>query len=351
MKIIVLRRYASVRLLAAMILVLLSWSSAHAAKTDVVVIINGDHVTGEIKQLSLGKLKYSTDDMGTIYIEWDKVEKLWSNHRFEIRTQKGDRHIGTLEEPSEAGVLVIAGSQDTTSLPIISVVEINQMDLTFWSRFSYDISLGFSYAKANKDTWINLGSNIKYRSERYAGRLSANGQVSNQDDSDETKRADLSLHISRFRGHRWLMIGLADLEHNDELGLELRWTAGGGAGYYVIRTNRLVLSPYAGLVLSGDRYLDDTEAVLTTELLTGARFELFQYDHPKTSIEVYAELYLALLEFDRTRFSLNSRLKIELVSDLFWSLQFYDDYNSEGSDTSDSKNDFGVTTSIGWSFN
>jgi len=42
---------------------------ALAAKTDVVVLLNGDRITGEVKELSYGQLKFKTDDMGTLYIE------------------------------------------------------------------------------------------------------------------------------------------------------------------------------------------------------------------------------------------------------------------------------------------
>ena len=42
----------------------------HAQKTDSITMINGDVITGELKELYRGLLKYSTDSMGTIYIEW-----------------------------------------------------------------------------------------------------------------------------------------------------------------------------------------------------------------------------------------------------------------------------------------
>ena len=49
-----------------------------APKTDVVVLENGDRVTGEIKGLEHNRLRLSTDHMGTIYIEWDKIARLSS---------------------------------------------------------------------------------------------------------------------------------------------------------------------------------------------------------------------------------------------------------------------------------
>ena len=44
---------------------------AAAQRTDVVELRNGDEITGEIKELARGKLKFKTDDMGTIYVEWE----------------------------------------------------------------------------------------------------------------------------------------------------------------------------------------------------------------------------------------------------------------------------------------
>jgi len=47
-----------------------------APKTDVVVLVNGDRITGEIKSLEYNQLKLSTYHMGTLYIEWDKIASL-----------------------------------------------------------------------------------------------------------------------------------------------------------------------------------------------------------------------------------------------------------------------------------
>ncbi len=47
-------------------------------KTDVVILKNGDHVTGEIKSLDRGKMTLSTDSMGTVQIEWEDVARVTS---------------------------------------------------------------------------------------------------------------------------------------------------------------------------------------------------------------------------------------------------------------------------------
>ena len=57
--------------LAAILILFCLAPVARAAKTDVVVLINGNDVTGEIKSLEFGELRYSTDSMGTVSIDWE----------------------------------------------------------------------------------------------------------------------------------------------------------------------------------------------------------------------------------------------------------------------------------------
>jgi len=63
-----------VRLIAAAMALLLGASTpALAAKTDIIVLRNGDRLTGEVTQMRQGKLQVKTDDAGTLSIEWDKI--------------------------------------------------------------------------------------------------------------------------------------------------------------------------------------------------------------------------------------------------------------------------------------
>ena len=54
-------------------------------KTDVVILKNGDRITGEIKGLDLGILTLKTDWMGTVEIEWDNIERVKSSFRYNRR--------------------------------------------------------------------------------------------------------------------------------------------------------------------------------------------------------------------------------------------------------------------------
>ncbi len=64
------RRQGLLLILTVAILVLFITIPLHAGpKTDTVVLVNGDRITGEIRSLDRGRLTFHTDIMKTIYID------------------------------------------------------------------------------------------------------------------------------------------------------------------------------------------------------------------------------------------------------------------------------------------
>ena len=81
-------------------------AQATAQKTDSVWIRNGDRITGEVKSMSRALLKYSTDDLGTISIEWTNVTRIYSPSTFEIQVTSGRKYYGSLRLAPNGRVLV-----------------------------------------------------------------------------------------------------------------------------------------------------------------------------------------------------------------------------------------------------
>ena len=67
---------------------------AWAAKTDIVMLLNGDRITGEVKELAYGQLKFATEDMGTLYIEWTKIASLTTTRTLQVEMLDGRRLLG-----------------------------------------------------------------------------------------------------------------------------------------------------------------------------------------------------------------------------------------------------------------
>ena len=63
--------------------------------TDVIIMNNGDRLTGKIKSLKSGVLSVSLDYVdGTISVDWLKVARFESNQLFVILTQDGSSYEG-----------------------------------------------------------------------------------------------------------------------------------------------------------------------------------------------------------------------------------------------------------------
>jgi hypothetical protein len=81
---------------------------ASAQKTDVLTLYNGDVITGEIREMSQGQLTFKTDDMGTLRVQWERVERLRSVHLFEVLLADGQQVMGSIGDPGLDGSVVVA---------------------------------------------------------------------------------------------------------------------------------------------------------------------------------------------------------------------------------------------------
>ena len=65
--------------------------------TDVIVMKNGDHLTGEIKGLNAGVLYMSMPYiLGTSSVQWSNVARLESKQLFLVKTEDGSVYTGPL---------------------------------------------------------------------------------------------------------------------------------------------------------------------------------------------------------------------------------------------------------------
>src|SRR5262245_52587817 len=101
-------------------------------KTDVVVMRNGDRLTGEVKSLEYGILELSTDHMGTVKIEWPEIASIESKIAFDVEQIGGARSHGTLTTTD--GKLQIAGDGKPEAVSFASVTRLSELQAGFWQR-------------------------------------------------------------------------------------------------------------------------------------------------------------------------------------------------------------------------
>lgn len=229
--------------------------NAQAARTDVVVLLNGDDVTGEVKSLEFGELRYSTDSMGTVSIEWEEIVALTSDQSLQAEVTSGTRYFGNLVPASADGLISIGRGENFQELELANIVRITpiETDESIWQRFEGSVSFGFITDKASEVTVGNLNANVRYRTRTYLLGLDLATSITDQPGFETTQNQSLNLNYQRFRDNRWFTDWFTGAETNDAQGVELRVHAGGGLGRYFVQSNKNQFSLVAGLVATREQ--------------------------------------------------------------------------------------------------
>jgi len=327
-----------------------------AQKTDVVVLHNGDRITGEIKGLSRGQLDYSTDDAGRLSIKWEKIARVTSQFFFEVELSSGRKYFGRLAEPAEDGRVVVQLTRADT-LPLHDVVGIVRIDARFITRLKAYLDVGFTLAKANLATTFTTSGEVSYRGQKIGGKVAFSSYAQGQRDVATTTRNSFNLSAQRYLPGRWAAGGVLGLEQNDELSLDLRVTLGAAAGRVQVQTNSAELGFLAGAVVVQEFFSHQDSAggpadtaKTSVEGLVGASWSAFRLDSPKLDFSSELRIYPGITTLGRVRGDLEVRVRYELLKDFFVGLNFSDQFDSRPPGGSGAKNDFVSSVSIGWSY-
>jgi hypothetical protein len=326
----------------------LSAAAAAQGKTDVVVLGNGDRITGEIKRLDRGQLEFSTDDAGTLYLEWEKLASAITKQIVEVVTKDGSRLLGSLGPSAPRSITVVRAEGDA-SLPMTEVTNIAPIGQSFWRKLDGSFDAGFNYTQSSGIAQLNVNSNTLYRRPGFQARVLTSLTGTRTEDSDRDDRGMLEMSYLRYVRRRWFSVVAGRFETNESLGLTLRSQVGVALGPRLVNTNRAQLAVGAGLVLNEEDGVD-VEPVENVEGLLVFQSSYYTYDRPKTNLDLNIQYYPSLSNTGRHRLQLDAGVKREVWVDLFVALNVYNTYDSRPPSATADTNDVGIVTSIGWSY-
>jgi putative salt-induced outer membrane protein YdiY len=328
-----------------------AWQPAQARdKTDVITLRNGDRVTGEIIQLEYGQLQLSTDDMGTIYIEWDAIAGIDSNYFFDVEQIGGERYSGVLGSTPGGNQVTVSAPGGSGTLDHESVTRISKLESGFWSRIDGSFSAGYSFSKSSDVTVISSGFDATYRGEDIAAALNIDVNSTTSPEQGQQDRDKIAFAYQWLRENRNYWAGLATIERNEELGIDARTQLGGGFGRYIHQTSHSEVTGFVGATYTREWVTGDEDGQDSAEGVLGGTWRIYRLNTPKTTLTSQIVLYPSLTENDRYRGTADVSLRKEIIKDFFFELSFYYDYDSQPPGEATAKDDYSITTSLGYTF-
>ena len=319
---------------------------AFAQKTDVIALFNGDRITGEVKEMQTGLLKLSTDNLGTIFIEWDKVTDVRTDKIFEVELSDGRIYFGSFQPSKKEGMIILKGVTLENEFYLKYIVRITRIRESFWDILQGYIKLGVSYSKSSKVGELSFGADIIYTTKSQRSELILNSDFSSSEGNPTSSSNNASYIFNKFLKHKWFVGGVASGEQNSELGLSLRTLIGAAAGNDFIQTNRHLLNIVSGL--SGDReqYENEYEAQYNLTLYISSKYQFFIYESPGISLYSFLNVYPYLTNLGRIRFNYTLDFDWQIIKDFYWDLSFYVDYDNEPQAIDASTIDYNIETGI-----
>jgi hypothetical protein len=322
--------------------------------TDVIVMKNGDHLTGEIKGLNAGVLYVSMKYiLGTSSLQWSEVARLESKQLFLVKTEGGSVYTGTLNtasSPSDRPVKIEVRESSGQKVEIDRprIVAMGVTSTKFFQRFNGSIDSGIIYSKGNESTQYSLGSQVNYPRERWAAAASFNSTLSDSTGAPVSTRNQVDLDAFRLlRSNNWFYEGLGIFLHSSEQGISRQVTAGGAVGRYLKNTNHARISVFAGFAGQNTEYQDDIFRQNAASGLIAANVQFFRFN--KTNANVTTVLLPAISQPGRVKFNMNATYYIKLIRNLSWNVSFYGNWDSQPPDGL-SGSDYGSNSGLSWTF-
>jgi putative salt-induced outer membrane protein YdiY len=335
-------------------LLLFAWTLAFSGMgfaQDVIVLKNGDHISGEVKKMEAGDVHIDADYGENVFIiNWEEVERIESSSYFAVETSGGTRLSGSIRTDPEVSTRLLIEEQGApVSLEHSALVSLTPIDAGFWGRFGASVDFGMSLTKANETKQFNTRATATYLTEDWSVDGNVDSLFNTRSDVPKTKRNELGTNFRYFLTDRWFSMTFGSFLQSDELQLDLRSSLGSGIGRYLIRNNRWLLSVNGGGAWTNELFEDP----LLSDKNSGEAFgaiEFNAFNIGDLNILAQFSVFPSLSDLGRVRMNFKNDFKWDLPQDLYFSVGFTNNFDSSpptGTDTS--SNDYVFSTSVGWS--
>jgi hypothetical protein len=322
-----------------------------AQKTDTIVHVNGDILTGDLKKMIYGVATWKMDGMGTISMEEVKINTIKSKKLFEIKMKSGLIYFGSFDTSHiHRKVYILFANNSKQLVNVDQIVEIYPIKKNFWMRTSGNFSLGLNYSKASAVATIAFSGNLSYRKKKSYFDLTWDDNNTYQSDTLSSSKADVTIAWQRLLKKKWSAQVAIGATQNSELGTKLR------TGINLIGIRDIAYNNwnrfYAGAGLAVTREIPYDNSAIQNDLsgVFTLVWKVYKYTIPKVWVDANIAYLPYFTDPGRYRISINLNPQVSIFSDNFKvGFSSYFAYDSKPSGDAASTNDYGINLTLTYS--
>lgn len=342
---------------------------------DTIKLKNGDRLTGSIVKSDEKTIVIKTEYAGVITVNWDAVQDVDSIQDLNVFSKSGQKIVGKLTAAEskvevatkDAGKVELAKSDITTMRNADEQAAwqkeqdryANPSVLDLWNG-SADFGLALTSGNSSTAT-TTAGLDLTRATRRdkttvFYRQISATDRnVKPSKTIANAKRAGVQYDLNL--SPRTYVFGFTNFDFDELLRLDLRFVAGGGFGYNVIKNERSKLDLFGGVSYNNETF-DTTPApttlvpkpaytTLTRNSVSGMVGEEGSYKlNGRTSFFEKAVLFPGFTNNAGFRFNFDAGMSTALTKYISWNLTYSDRYLSNPPIAGLKKNDSFLATGI-----
>ncbi len=333
------------------ILIFYANRAAIAQKTDTIVHVNGNILTGDFKKMAYGVITWKMEGMGTISLEEVKVNTIKSKKQFEIKMKDGSIYFGSMDSSRMDRRVNILTEKGRELINIEDIVEVYPIRRNFWMRTSGNFSLGINYSKGSDIATFAFSGDLSYRKRKTYFNFNWDNNNTFQSGSLSSSNINTVLGWQRLLKKRWSTLVSVGASQNSELGTKLRLALNviGLRDITYNIWNRLYAG--GGLTVVRETPYDDTGDTENLAGLLEVAWKVYKYTIPKVWVDTNISFIPYLTDPGRYRIVINLNPKVSIFSDNF-KIGFASYYNFDNKPPSDvtTTDDYGINLQLTYYF-
>lgn len=304
-------------------LLLAAWLAAGAALADDVLIMkNGDRISGTVTKIWDGKVHIDAPYAGGIKVDLDKVRTIDARRDFQFEMGTEEKFTGQLGVDARGNQVLVRDGKETP-LELGTLEELAEPRKPFDWAARADVNADSS--SGNSDTTnalVQAYGMVRFGDHRHEGTFAYDYQKA--DGTVGRNELDLGYEYNWLFGAHWFFAASAAYERDPVRDLDRRVALGAGLGYQFYDDARRAFKTSVG-----PAFVHEEVAGETTE--TGAAYWKLDFRHRlyRDKFEFfYRHGYLVYTGGSKNRvFDASTGLRMDIVDGFYTNLQF--DYHNE----------------------